>query len=178
MGIKVYGPSLEVLEKAGFELEALLKQVPGVAPSSVFADRVVGKPYLHITLDRLNMSRFGMTVKDMQEQLDGAPRIVREDDKLRVLFSSGIRPQSLFAIDEANEKRLVGVVVYNRSRERLDILFMAVHEENSFGGESWDQLLLLKIVNEVRAIGARIKGISRLTVRLPSGLTTIPVSQS
>jgi len=69
MGIKVYGPSLEHLEKAGYELERELKKVPGIEPSTVFADRVVGKPYLQIELNRLQMSRYGMTVKDMQEQL-------------------------------------------------------------------------------------------------------------
>ena len=69
MGIKVHGPTLEDLEKAGLELERVLKEVPGIEPSTVFADRVVGKPYLQIELNRLQMSRYGMTVKDMQEQL-------------------------------------------------------------------------------------------------------------
>jgi Cu(I)/Ag(I) efflux system membrane protein CusA/SilA len=72
MGIKVFGPTLEIIEKAGFELENILKEVPSVEPSTVFADRVVGKPYLEIKLNRQNMSRYGMTVKDMQEQLSVA----------------------------------------------------------------------------------------------------------
>ena len=72
MGIKVFGPTLEIIEKAGFELENILKEVPSVEPSMVFADRVVGKPYLEIKLNRQNMSRYGMTVKDMQEQLSVA----------------------------------------------------------------------------------------------------------
>jgi len=72
MGIKVYGPTLEVIEKTGYELEKILKEVPSVEPSTVFADRVVGKPYLEIKLNRQNMSRYGMTVKDMQDQLSVA----------------------------------------------------------------------------------------------------------
>lgn len=72
MGIKLYGPSLEVLEKAGFAFEKLLKQVPSVQASTVFADRVVGKPYLEIKLNRQQMARYGMTVKHMQEQLSVA----------------------------------------------------------------------------------------------------------
>lgn len=72
MGIKVFGPDLETLERAGFEFEKMLKQVPSIEAGSVFADRVVGKPYLEIELDRRNMSRYGMTVKDMQEQLSVA----------------------------------------------------------------------------------------------------------
>ncbi len=72
MGVKVYGPTLEVIEKTGYELEKILKEVPSVEPSTVFADRVVGKPYLEIKLNRQNMSRYGMTVKDMQTQLSVA----------------------------------------------------------------------------------------------------------
>ncbi len=72
MGIKVYGPTLEIIEKVGYDLENILKEVPSVEASTVFADRVVGKPYLEIKLNRQNMSRYGMTVKDMQEQLSVA----------------------------------------------------------------------------------------------------------
>ena len=72
MGVKVFGPTLEIIEKTGYELEKILKEVPSVEPSTVFADRVVGKPYLEIKLNRQNMSRYGMTVKDMQQQLSVA----------------------------------------------------------------------------------------------------------
>ncbi len=72
MGVKVYGPSLEVIEKVGFEIENMLKEVPSVQASTVFADRVVGKPYLEIKLNRQAMSRYGLTIKDMQTQLSVA----------------------------------------------------------------------------------------------------------
>ncbi len=72
MGIKVFGPTLEVIEKVGYELETILKEVPSVAPSTVFADRVVGKPYLEIKLNRQAMSRYGLTIADMQMQLSVA----------------------------------------------------------------------------------------------------------
>ena len=72
MGIKVFGPTLEVIEKVGFELENILKEVPSVNPPTVFADRVVGKPYLEMKLNRQAMSRYGLTIKDMQMQLSVA----------------------------------------------------------------------------------------------------------
>ena len=72
MGIKVFGPNLDVIQKVGFELENILKEVPSINPPTVFADRVVGKPYLEIKLNRQAMSRFGLTVKDMQTQLSVA----------------------------------------------------------------------------------------------------------
>ena len=72
MGIKVYGPDLATIEKVGFKLENYLKQVPSIAPSSVFADRVVGKPYLEIKIDRRKISRYGLSVKDLQSYIGGA----------------------------------------------------------------------------------------------------------
>ena len=72
MGIKVFGPDLETIEKVGYALENLLKEVPGIEPASVFADRVVGKPYLEIKIDREAIARYGLTIKDMQDYISGA----------------------------------------------------------------------------------------------------------
>ena len=65
MGIKVFGPNLESIEKVGYELESILKEVEGVQAMSVFADRVVGKPYLEMEIDREAIARYGLTVKEL-----------------------------------------------------------------------------------------------------------------
>ena len=72
MGVKVYGPDLESIESFGLELEALLKQVPSVQPAAVFADRVVGKPYLEIDIDREKIARYGLRIADVQEVIEVA----------------------------------------------------------------------------------------------------------
>lgn len=72
MGIKVFGPDLETIESVGLELEKHLKEVEGVKRASVFADRVVGKPYLEIDIDREAAARYGITVKQLQNILSGA----------------------------------------------------------------------------------------------------------
>jgi len=72
MGIKVFGPDLETIEKVGYELENHLKHVEGVEPNSVFADRVVGKPYLELDIDRSAISRYGLTIADLQMTLSSA----------------------------------------------------------------------------------------------------------
>jgi Cu(I)/Ag(I) efflux system membrane protein CusA/SilA len=72
MGVKVYGPDLQTIEKTGYKIENLLKNVPGVEPASVFADRVVGKPYLEIKIDRKAISRYGLTIDDMQMFISSA----------------------------------------------------------------------------------------------------------
>ncbi len=72
MGIKVFGPDLKTIEKTGYELENYLQQVEGVEPRSVFADRVVGKPYLELKIDRDAIARYGLTIKDLQSAISGA----------------------------------------------------------------------------------------------------------
>jgi len=72
MGLKVYGPDLESIEKAGLQFEQALKDVPSVKATSVFYDRAVGAPYLEIKLNREAMARYGMSVSDVQEILQVA----------------------------------------------------------------------------------------------------------
>ena len=72
MGIKVFGPDLESIEAVGLELEKHLKGVEGISPSSVFADRVVGKPYLELEINRQAIARYGLTVANLQTILSGA----------------------------------------------------------------------------------------------------------
>jgi len=72
MGLKVYGPDLETIEKAGMLFEQVLKDVPSVKASSVFYDRAVGAPYIEIKLNREEMARYGMSVSDVQEVLQVA----------------------------------------------------------------------------------------------------------
>ena len=70
MGIKVKGPSLEVIEKVGLELEKFLKQVPSIEPSAVIADRIVGKPYLEIDIDRKAIARYGIMLEKVQDVIE------------------------------------------------------------------------------------------------------------
>ena len=72
MGIKVYGPDLESIEGVGLELEKHLREVEGVSRTSVFADRVVGKPYLEIEIDRKALARYGLSINKLQTILSGA----------------------------------------------------------------------------------------------------------
>jgi len=72
MGIKVFGPDLPTIEAFGRELENILKQVPTVKAEAVFADRIVGKPYLQLRIDREAIARYGLTVEDMQRTIETA----------------------------------------------------------------------------------------------------------
>ena len=72
MGVKVYGPDLETIEKVALEFEQLLREVPGVRPATVIADRVIGKPYLEIDIDRKAIARYGLSVRQVQDVIEVA----------------------------------------------------------------------------------------------------------
>lgn len=72
MGVKVKGPTLEKIEKVGLEIERFLKEVPSVEPSSVIADRIVGKPYIEIEIDREAVARYGIMVRAIQDVVEVA----------------------------------------------------------------------------------------------------------
>ena len=72
MGIKVYGPDLKTIENFGMQLEGILKEVPSVKAEAAFADRVIGKPYLHLNINREAISRYGLNVADVQQTIETA----------------------------------------------------------------------------------------------------------
>jgi len=72
MGIKVKGQDLATIEAFGIQLETILKQVEGVKKEAVFADRIVGKPYLLIDIDRERIARYGLSIQDVQIVLEVA----------------------------------------------------------------------------------------------------------
>lgn len=72
MGIKVKGPDLATIEAFGLQLESLLKEVPTVKKEAVFAERIVGKPYLLINLDRDALAVYGLSVNQVQQYLQVA----------------------------------------------------------------------------------------------------------
>ena len=72
MGIKVYGPDLKTIEQFGLQLESILKKVPSVKKEAVFADRIVGKPYMHLNIDREAIARFGLSISDVQQTIETA----------------------------------------------------------------------------------------------------------
>jgi Cu(I)/Ag(I) efflux system membrane protein CusA/SilA len=99
MGIKIKGPDLETIEKVGFELERFIKEVPGVEPSAVIADRIVGKPYLEIEIDRDAIARYGISIRKIQDVIEvaiGGKRITttvegRERYPVRVRYLRELR---------------------------------------------------------------------------------------
>ncbi|MFC2119356.1 efflux RND transporter permease subunit, partial [Bacteroidota bacterium] len=69
IGIKLQGNDLKTLEDFGIELEKKLKNVSGVKATSVFAERIVGKPYIEININREIISIYGLTINEVQKNI-------------------------------------------------------------------------------------------------------------
>ncbi|WP_258104522.1 efflux RND transporter permease subunit [Marinoscillum sp. MHG1-6] len=105
MGIKIYGPDLGSIQDFGFRLEEILKQVPSVKSEAVFADRIVGKPYLHLNINREQIARYGLSIEEVQQTIEtaiGGMKITttvegRERFPVRVRYPRELRddPESL-----------------------------------------------------------------------------------
>ncbi len=101
MGVKVKGPDLETIDKVGLEIERFLKEVPSVEPAAVIADRIVGKPYIEIDIDRDAIARYGIMIRQVQDVIEvaiGGRRITttvegRERFGVRVRYVRELRDQ-------------------------------------------------------------------------------------
>jgi len=101
MGVKVKGPDLDTIELVGLEIERLLKEVPSVEPSAVIADRIVGKPYREIDIDREAIARYGMKIQQVQNAIEvaiGGRKVTttvegRERYPVRVRYMRELRDQ-------------------------------------------------------------------------------------
>ena len=68
VGVKILGDNLDALQKKAFEVEKVMRDIPGAA--GVAPSRLQGKPYINIQLDRVAMARYGLrarTVLDVVE---------------------------------------------------------------------------------------------------------------
>ncbi len=99
MGVKIYGPDLVSVESASSRIEAFLRQEPTLDPQSVIADRIVGKPYLEIDIDRRAIAQYGIGLRQVQDVIEiaiGGKRITntvegRERYPVRVRYMRELR---------------------------------------------------------------------------------------
>jgi Cu(I)/Ag(I) efflux system membrane protein CusA/SilA len=101
MGVKVKGPDLETIEKVGLKIEELLRQVPTIKANTVNADRIIGKPYLEIDIDRKAIARYGIMLERVQQVIEvaiGGKQLTttvegRERYPVRVRYKRELRDQ-------------------------------------------------------------------------------------
>jgi Cu(I)/Ag(I) efflux system membrane protein CusA/SilA len=70
VGVKIYGDNLDALQQKAFEVEGVVKMIPGAA--GVSPSRVQGKPYLNVKVDRRAMARYGLSARDVLDAVEVA----------------------------------------------------------------------------------------------------------
>ena len=65
VGIKIFGKDLNEIERLGRRLEPIIQKVPGTR--SVFGERVAGGYFVDFDLNRAEIGRYGLTIKEVQD---------------------------------------------------------------------------------------------------------------
>ena len=93
LGVKIKGKNLEDVEKFGLDLERVLKQTEGVIINSVFADRVIGKPYLLLDINRKKIAKYGLSINKIQSNIEVAVggKIISKTIENRETFGIRVR---------------------------------------------------------------------------------------
>ena len=99
MGVRVLGPDLETIQKVSLRIEEYLREVPSISPATVVADRIIGKPYLEIQIDRQAIAQYGIALQQVLDVIEfaiGGKRITtkvegRERYPVRVRYIRELR---------------------------------------------------------------------------------------
>ncbi len=70
LGIKIFGPNLNVIQKLGKEIQNDLQDLPGTR--NIYAERVVGGYYLDFKINRDAIARYGLTVGNVEDVIETA----------------------------------------------------------------------------------------------------------
>ena len=103
VGIKIYGADLEVIEKIGTEMEAVLKDVPGTR--SIYAERTAGGYFLDFVLKRDELARYGLSIQEAE-----------------MVIQSAIGGEAVTTTVEGRERYTVNVRYAREMRDNLDRL--------------------------------------------------------
>lgn len=70
LGVKIYGDDLNAIQQKAYEVESVIKRIPGAA--GVSPSRVQGKPYLNVAVDRKAMARYNLSARDVLDAVEVA----------------------------------------------------------------------------------------------------------
>ena len=70
IGVKVFGPDLDSIDKVCKQVEAVLKPIPGARDA--IAAPIMGKGYIDITIHRKEAARYGISIEDVQNEIEMA----------------------------------------------------------------------------------------------------------
>jgi Cu(I)/Ag(I) efflux system membrane protein CusA/SilA len=103
VGIKVFGPDLDVAEGIAVQIEEALREIPGVV--NPYAERRGNKPYLEIEIDRQAAARYGVNSGD-----------------LNTLIMTAIGGMNLTTVIEGRERYPVAVRYAREFRDNVEAI--------------------------------------------------------
>jgi Cu(I)/Ag(I) efflux system membrane protein CusA/SilA len=65
VGVKIFGKDLKEIEAIGRQLESIIQKVPGTR--SVYGERVAGGYFVDFDLNRAEIGRYGLTIREVQD---------------------------------------------------------------------------------------------------------------
>jgi copper/silver efflux system protein len=68
LGIKILGDNLDAIQKKAFEIEKVVRTIPGAI--GVTASRMQGKPYLNIEINRAHLAHHGLRAQDVLDVVE------------------------------------------------------------------------------------------------------------
>jgi len=103
IGIKIMGADLQKVQELGEHLEMVLKEVPGA--KNVFAERTAGGYFIDFTLKRSELSRYGLTV-----------------DQVNNIIMSAIGGENISTTIEGRERYPINVRYFRELRDDVEKL--------------------------------------------------------
>lgn len=107
IGVKVFGPDLDTIDRVCKQIETALKPIKGTRDA--LAAPVMGKGYLEIDIDRQAAARYGISVEDIQNEIEVAlaGRVVTYTVEKRERFPVRIRYARVDREDEESIGKLL-----------------------------------------------------------------------
>lgn len=150
LGIKIYGPDLNVLSDLGVHVRQIVSTVPGMV--DVAADHLLGQPQLQVIIDRARAARYGINADEILDIVETSvggreiTNIIDDDKRFAVIlrFNKNFRNEAM---------KLSDIVTSIPSGERVTLSQIA-RIEHRFGATA-----IMRDENERRiAVKANIRG--------------------
>ncbi|WP_337175089.1 CusA/CzcA family heavy metal efflux RND transporter [Paludisphaera sp.] len=125
LGIKIFGPDLEVLKEKAAEVERVVKEIRGAA--DVSSEQITGLPVLRVVVDRQAISRYGVSARQVLDAVSEAGGMkVGEVIELDRRFPLAIRLPEEYRDDP---RALEKILFTTASGQRLPLTRLARLEE-------------------------------------------------
>jgi Cu(I)/Ag(I) efflux system membrane protein CusA/SilA len=128
IGVKIFGSDLQVIERLGSQIEAVLKELPGTR--SIYAERTAGGYFLDFDLRRDELARYGLSVQEAQ-----------------MVIQSAIGGETITRTIEGRERYTVNVRYAREERDSLDRLRRVVVPTMSGAQIPLEQIADIKMVS-------------------------------